>query len=212
VKALLATAVGATVLAVLLVTRILAVGNPTLLLVMDLALLGLALPSWLISRESLLYKMWSILLSASVFSALSYASWIPSEVALLSSLLILLGLLLSAPSRSPEPGGRGLLAVAALMIGLAGAVLDVELLPWIILSPVIEVSLAEKRENRSAEVLGSLYAVSVYGLSMGFSYIVLAYMLVLCLARLYTPFLRYLNYAWLDSLARLVLAVALPWM
>jgi len=211
VKALLTAAIGATVLAVLLVARILAAGSPTLLLVVDLALLGLALPLWLVRREILLYKTWSILISATVFSALSSAPWIPSEVALLSSLLILLGLL-SASSRSAEPSGRGLLAVAALMIGLAGAVLGVELLPWIILSPVIEVALTEKRENRSAEVLGSLYAVSVYGLSMGFSYIVLAYMLILCLARLYTSFLRSLNSAWLDSLARLTLAVALPWM
>jgi len=212
VKALLAAAVGATVIAVLLAARILAVGSPTLLLVVDLALLGLALPSWLITRESLLYKTWSILLSASVFSALSSASWIPSEVALLSSLLILLGFLLSASSRSAEPGGRSLLAAAALIISLAGAVLGVELLPWIILSPVIEAALVEKGEKRSAEVLGSLYAVSVYGLSMVFNYIVLAYMLILCLARLYTSFLRSLNSVWLDSLARLTLAVVLPWM
>jgi len=211
VKALLTAAIGATVLAVLLVARILAAGSPTLPLVVDLALLGLVLPLWLVSREILLYKTWSILLSATVFCALSSALWIPSEVALLSSLLILLGLL-SASSRSPEPGGRGLLAVAALMIGLAGAVLGVELLPWIILSPVIEIVLVEERENRLAEALGSLYAVSVYGLSMGFSYIVLAYMLILCLARLYTSFLRSLNSVWLDSLARLTLAVVLPWM
>jgi len=193
-----------------MLTTYLLIGDNTILLAIYLALLGSTLSIWFITRESILYKTWTTFFSSTISIALAFLPWIPTEIRLLITLLILLGLL-TPVERYGEVDRRGLIIAIALSTGFIGAILGLELLPWIILSPLIEIILIEKIDRNPIAILNSLYIISIYGLSMRFSYIVIIFMLLLYLARLFTPFLRSLDSIWLDTLIRFVFVVVSPW-
>jgi len=177
-----------------------------LVAVISIGATGVSFATALARRMILEDKTWMIMLSSTIYAFLRLMPLIPSEISLLVSLAILIALL-DSTSGSLRVGSMGkYLVLSSMVAGVIGVVYGTSLLAWVMLSPLIELMLADTGEDPIG-VFSSLYNVVLYGLALAYKPILILYMFMLSLLRLINPFFKSPGFLCFDPLIRIAMLV-----